>query len=182
MILFPLLLAVFFVGLPWAAGVRFPTLRKVSCPSDDGRINDCIVITSCPFALTSIAKGKYPKVCGWVTEVPLVCCPRDTSTEAPPHLDDKKKVNRLSPKGCGIRILPRLDEDGTVAYPPLNTNDTLPTGIEPRILERFVQNSTLPFEIDTLPRRSDADHPPVLFAVGGGSATVKWPWMLSGNF
>ncbi|GFR25597.1 clotting factor B [Trichonephila clavata] len=123
-----------------ASSVRFPTQRRILCPSSGDL---CIEITSCPAALTGFRAGKQPKLCGWRKEVPQVCCPQDNGKEdvPPPDVEVQNRANKISsisPKGCGIRRL----VPGLIIPPnPLAVTDP-PIDIEPR--KAAEDNSSFP--------------------------------------
>ncbi|GFT38795.1 uncharacterized protein NPIL_238701 [Nephila pilipes] len=147
------------------SSIRFPTQRRIACPSD----NDlCIEITSCPVALTGFRAGKQPKICGWTKEVPRVCCPQDNKRiDDPPDVQNKgRKISSISPKGCGTR---KLEPDPIVFSSSINITDPS-IGIEPR---NAADNDS------SLPPTDLSEIFPIQFAVGGTPVSQKWPWMLS---
>ncbi|PRD28733.1 UNVERIFIED_CONTAM: hypothetical protein NCL1_31521 [Trichonephila clavipes] len=151
-----------------ASSVRFPTQRRIVCPSSDDL---CIEITSCPAALTGFRAGKQPKLCGWRKEVPQVCCPQDyeKEDEPPPDVEEQNKAHKISsisPKGCGIR---RLVPEPIISPILLDVTDP-PIDLEPR--KAAEENSSFPL-VDPSGVFS------IQYAVGGKTATQKWPWMLS---
>lgn len=141
--------------------VRYPRLNVDSCPHNF----HCVTISSCNAALQNIKKGKNPTVCGWTSEVPLVCCPDDSGI-SPKH---RKTISHLSPKGCGLKEMPYLKEDDTVVYP---SDTPVYTEIEPRIEKRRRREATELGGTSDIPIH-------VFFAIGGVTAPTRWPWMVA---
>ncbi|GIY71777.1 clotting factor B [Caerostris extrusa] len=133
------LIAFTAIGLLFVDSVRFPNQRRNFCPSADDK---CVEITSCPSALTGFKAGKQPKVCGWIKEVPLVCCPQDTTKEKEPRNIEGKliKISSISPKGCGTR---KIDTIPVVPETSYDFTVDAPISLDPRITEDEV-NTYLP--------------------------------------
>nr|XP_042902075.1 clotting factor B [Parasteatoda tepidariorum] len=130
--------------------VRYQTRPR--CPE-----GDCVLITTCPSAARDITTGNYPKVCGWADKIPYICCqlPDTPATEEPTDLEEKSGNFRgINPEGCGVRILPEEDYN-----------------VDPRT--ELPLNTALPFGPPGF------TIPPIQFAIGGRSATHKWPWMVA---